>query len=236
MKKLFTGLVVLTMAIGLATGAEADLVQYDMTAAFYAVDINTGEVISKHNENLALTPASVQKLITTATVLEYLGPNFKFQTKVEYVGTIDPQTGILDGKIIIRGGGDPTLGSKYFPTTATHSFLSYWAKSIYDAGIKYINGEIIGDASLYGYEIVPSTWSWEDIGNYFGANAFASIMGFLFPFNTLFGSSTPWLAGLIYDHQGSYGWAFTGVSIMAFTGGILLLFAGPPKRQTYRTG
>jgi MFS family permease len=74
------------------------------------------------------------------------------------------------------------------------------------------------------------------IGNYFGANAFASIMGIIFPFNTFFGSSTPWLAGLIYDHYGSYGWAFAGVSGMAFVGGIFLFFANPPNLPNYRSG
>lgn len=139
---------------------------------FYVKDVNTGEVLSAYNQNLALTPASVQKLITTATAIEILGPNYKFKTKVEYVGSIDPQTGILTGKIIIKGGGDPTLGSKYFPSTSTHSFLSDWAKAIYDSGIKYVNGEIIGDSRIYGDEVISPTWTWEDIGNYFGAGVF----------------------------------------------------------------
>jgi len=136
---------------------------------FYAVDMNTGEVLAKHNEYLSLTPASVQKLITTATALEILGPEFRFKTTLQYTGKIDIQTGILDGNIIIKGGGDPTLGSKYFTATATHLFLDVWASKISESGIKYINGKIIGDASLYGSSIVPATWSWEDIGNYFGA-------------------------------------------------------------------
>ncbi len=136
---------------------------------FYAIDINTGEVLSSYNENLSLTPASVQKLITTATALEYLGPEFKFETKLEYTGYIDKQTQILYGNLIITGGGDPTLGSKYFTVTSTHLFLDVWAETISNLGIKYINGNIIGDARLYGYAIVPPTWSWEDIGNYFGA-------------------------------------------------------------------
>lgn len=136
---------------------------------FYVIDINTGEVLSSYNENLSLTPASVQKLITTATALEYLGSEFKFETDLEYTGYIDKQTQILNGNLIIKGGGDPTLGSKYFAVTSTHLFLDVWAESISKLGIKYINGSIIGDARLYGYGIVPPTWSWEDIGNYFGA-------------------------------------------------------------------
>ena len=136
---------------------------------FYVIDINNGEVLSRYNENLSLTPASVQKLITTATAIESLGPEFRFETKLEYTGNIDRQTHILNGNLIIKGDGDPTLGSKYFTETSSHLFLDQWVKSISKLGIKYINGSIIGDARLYGYAIVPPTWSWEDIGNYFGA-------------------------------------------------------------------
>ncbi|MCF6364951.1 MAG: D-alanyl-D-alanine carboxypeptidase/D-alanyl-D-alanine-endopeptidase [Bacteroidales bacterium] len=138
---------------------------------FIAIDINTGEILASHNSNLALTPASTQKLITTATALEIFGPGYRFETRVEYTGKIDLTTNILDGNIIIRGGGDPTLGSKYFVSTATHSFLDNWTKATLKKGIKYINGNIIADARIYGYDIVPPTWSWEDIGNYFGAGA-----------------------------------------------------------------
>jgi hypothetical protein len=69
------------------------------------------------------------------------------------------------------------------------------------------------------------------VGNYFGANAFASIMGFLLPLNTIFGSSTPFFAGLVYDQMGSYTWSFVGVSVLALLGGALLPFAHPPKLQ-----
>jgi D-alanyl-D-alanine carboxypeptidase/D-alanyl-D-alanine-endopeptidase (penicillin-binding protein 4) len=138
---------------------------------FYAVDVNTGEVISSYNCDLALTPASTQKLITTATALEVLGPNYKFSTKLEYVGKYDSTTNVLSGKLIIKGGGDPTLGSKYFNQTDNAAFSDAWIKAISDLGVKIIIGEVIGDERMYGYEIVPPTWSWEDMGNYFGAGA-----------------------------------------------------------------
>ncbi len=136
---------------------------------FYVVDINSGEVISELNPDLTVIPGSTQKLITTATALEILGSNYKFKTRLEYTGKIDKQTGILEGNLIIKGGGDPTLGSKYFSQTEINKLLAKWTKAISDAGIKYINGKIIADASLYGYQTVPPKWTWEDMGNYFGA-------------------------------------------------------------------
>lgn len=138
---------------------------------FIAIDVNSGEVLSELNPNLALTPASTQKLITTATSLEVLGANYRFETKIEYTGKIDTNTNVLDGNIIIKGGGDPTLGSKYFEETKNHIFIKNWVDAISSKGIKLIDGQVIADARLYGYDIVPSTWVWEDMGNYFGAGA-----------------------------------------------------------------
>ena len=138
---------------------------------FFAVDVKTGEVLAELNSNLALTPASTQKLITTATALEVLGANYRFETNIEYTGKIDKNTHVLEGNIVIKGGGDPTLGSKYFDETRTHLFLQKWADAISAKGIKHIDGEVIADARLYGYDIVPPTWAWEDMGNYFGAGA-----------------------------------------------------------------
>ncbi|NPA67951.1 MAG: D-alanyl-D-alanine carboxypeptidase/D-alanyl-D-alanine-endopeptidase [Chlorobi bacterium] len=137
--------------------------------SFFVQDVNSGEVISSLNPDLSLAPASTQKLLTTATALEILGSNYKFKTRLEYSGKIDKQTGILNGNIIIKGGGDPALGSKYFSQTENMKFLDNWARAIYKAGIKFIDGKIIGDASLYGCQTVPPKWTWEDMGNYFGA-------------------------------------------------------------------
>jgi len=139
--------------------------------AFYAVDLKTGETIAEHNSNLALAPASTQKLVSSATALETLGKYYRFETKLEYSGTIDTATNILHGNIIIRGGGDPTLGSRFFGSTKNHKFMKDWAKAIKEAGIDSITGSIVGDARIYTGDIVPATWSWEDMGNYFGAGA-----------------------------------------------------------------
>lgn len=140
--------------------------------AFYAVDLSSKEVLAKHNQNLALAPASTQKLITTATTLEVLGANYRFKTKIEYTGNIDTTKRVLHGNLIIRGGGDPTLGSKYFTSSINkYSFLDKWASSVKEAGIDSITGYVIGDARIYDYDMVPPTWSWEDMGNYFGAGA-----------------------------------------------------------------
>lgn len=138
---------------------------------FFAIDINTGEVIAELNSDLALKPASTMKIITTATALEIFGANYRFETQIYYDGKIDTINKVLNGNIHIVGGGDPTLGSKYFRETKSKQFLNDWTKAIKDLKINSINGAIIGDATIYSWDIVPPTWSWEDMANYFGAGA-----------------------------------------------------------------
>jgi D-alanyl-D-alanine carboxypeptidase/D-alanyl-D-alanine-endopeptidase (penicillin-binding protein 4) len=137
--------------------------------AFYAVDLENGEPIAEYHRDLGLKPASTLKLLTTATALELLGPNFQFETILKYTGRIDKKQHILYGNIYIKGGGDPSLGSKYFDSTKDKTFLRNWAHAITSLGIDSITGGIIADARIFSWDIVPQAWSWNNMGNYFGA-------------------------------------------------------------------
>jgi D-alanyl-D-alanine carboxypeptidase/D-alanyl-D-alanine-endopeptidase (penicillin-binding protein 4) len=138
---------------------------------FLAIDAKTGQIISENNPDMALKPASNQKLISTATVLELYGPDYRFDTKLNYTGYIDTINHILHGDIIIKGGGDPTLGSRYFDQTKDNQFLKQWITDIQNLHVDSIVGSVIADARIYSQDIVPVTWSWINMGNYFGAGA-----------------------------------------------------------------
>jgi len=138
---------------------------------FYAIDTKTGQVIALYHPDKALRPASNQKLISTATALELYGPEYKFETKLEYTGKIDTVTHILHGNIIIKGGGDPTLGSKYFDQTKDHQFLEQWLGAVKLLGIDSVTGAVVADAGIFSRDIVPVSWSWTNIGTYYGAGA-----------------------------------------------------------------
>ncbi len=138
---------------------------------FYAKSIQTGRVMAQYNAQKSLTPASALKVITTATALEVLGKDYTFQTTLEYDGQLDA-SGTLEGNVYIRGGGDPTLGSPRDGLGDTYSsILQQWANAIRKAGIKKINGYIVGDARFFEEETVSPLWLWEDLGNYYGAGA-----------------------------------------------------------------
>ena len=133
------------------------------------VDPASGEELLSHQPNQLLIPASTLKLITTATALRILGPDYRFITEIGYTGLLN-EKGILHGNIVVKGGADPALGSEYFQTHY-HEFLKKWAQALKSSGIKRVEGNLTLDGSVYDNEKVPATWIWEDIGNYYGAGA-----------------------------------------------------------------
>ena len=138
--------------------------------SFYAKDMNTGEVIADYNSKMSLPCASVMKLVTTATALQILGSGYRYKTKITYTGSIDSANCVLNGDLHIIGGGDPTLGSKFFNKKGRErDFLYEWADTIKAMGIEKINGRVVADGSIYRYYGAPSGWVWSDMGNYYGA-------------------------------------------------------------------
>jgi len=130
-------------------------------------DSKTGEILLNHDAGKSLVPASVQKLLIAGAALETFGPDHTFETSLAYDGNITAD-GTLNGDIIIIGNGDPALASHRFKNHYG-DVIQKFAKAISDAGIKKVNGKVIGDASWFGFTQIPDTWIWEDIGNYYGA-------------------------------------------------------------------
>ena len=137
------------------------------SVSFYAYDLDSNKIISGISSSRSLVPASTMKLVTTATALEMMGSGKRFTTTIKYSGEIDTNC-VLNGNIYIVGGGDPCLGS---PRYNRHygDFLNKWAVAIQKLGIDSINGRVIADASIFSEQMIPSTWIWGDIGNYYGA-------------------------------------------------------------------
>ncbi|MGN8058336.1 D-alanyl-D-alanine carboxypeptidase/D-alanyl-D-alanine endopeptidase [Pedobacter sp. 22163] len=136
-------------------------------ASLCVLDANTGKTLYAKNEQIGLATASTLKTITAATAFSILGKDFQFQTTLAYTGTITAD-GILKGNIIIIGSGDPTLGSWRYQNKE-NAVLTQWVAAIKSAGIKKIEGTIIGDDRIFGTQTTPEGWVWQDIGNYYGA-------------------------------------------------------------------
>lgn len=77
------------------------------TVAFVVADARTGEVLAAHEPEQPLPPASVTKAVTALYALERLGAGYRFATRVLASGPV--QGGVVQGDLILAGGGDPTL-------------------------------------------------------------------------------------------------------------------------------
>jgi D-alanyl-D-alanine carboxypeptidase/D-alanyl-D-alanine-endopeptidase (penicillin-binding protein 4) len=109
------------------------------SAGAYVVDLRTGQPIYARRENLALTPASNEKLFVTASALLRFGPEGTLETSARSIGQVDAE-GVLRGDLYLVGGGDPTLGD---------TGLELLAEQLAGAGIFRIGGAVIGDESLF---------------------------------------------------------------------------------------
>jgi len=173
-------------------------------------DLDSKTVVSEFNKDLTLPTASTAKMISTATAIDILGPNYRAETRLYFDGIITE--GVLNGNVWIRGGGDPTLGSKYYTKSGQErNFMKPWIDSLKALGITQINGAIIGDASEFGYDGAPDGWNWVDMGNYYGAGPsgltiFDNLVSYVFTSGSVAGalvqvkSIEPEVPGLVYHN------------------------------------
>ena len=130
----------------------------------HVVDLKSGETIVSHDSNKSLTPASITKIITTATALEMLGDNYRYETKVG----IDAEN---PNRILVLGAGDPTLGSSVLDINPNLFFINIAsaAKRTLSSDREY---EILVVDNLFGYEGISPEWTWIDMGNYYAAGSY----------------------------------------------------------------
>jgi serine-type D-Ala-D-Ala carboxypeptidase/endopeptidase (penicillin-binding protein 4) len=104
----------------------------------WAYDTETGRRLASWRAGARRTPASVEKLLTSATTLDQAGPDAQFHTTALADGTFTD--GVLDGDLYLRGHGDPTLD---------YSALTDLAAAVRKAGVEEITGRVYGDESYF---------------------------------------------------------------------------------------
>lgn len=138
--------------------------------SLYVTDTD-GNKIFALNEQYGLAPASTQKIFTSIAAFSLLGHDFTYKTEIGYNGTISNEE--LKGDLIIKGYGDPTLGSWRWTQTKPDSILMFFTSAIKNAGIKKIKGNIILDDGPFSYNALPGGYIWNDMGNYYGSGIWA---------------------------------------------------------------
>lgn len=129
----------------------------------------SGDTVVAWNPHTRMLPASNMKLITTGAAMHALGPDFKFTTRIGHTGEI--VDGVLKGDLYIIGGGDPTIASKDSIAIPRYFLFSKWKKMVDDAGIKKIEGRVIGDGRYFDGMLEKDSWAYHDIGCIDGAGS-----------------------------------------------------------------
>jgi serine-type D-Ala-D-Ala carboxypeptidase/endopeptidase (penicillin-binding protein 4) len=131
------------------------------------VSLDTGKTIFEHNPQKYFNPASNAKLYTAALALERLGAEHRIKTSVYSVSRPEA-SGTLKGDLIVYGRGDPTMaarlnGGDYFKG------LEPLVAQIVNAGVRRIEGDLIGDESYFAGPPFGAGWEWDDLQAYYGA-------------------------------------------------------------------
>ena len=126
----------------------------------------TGEYKIQYNAQKSVNSASILKLVSTATALSVLSSNYRYQTFIEYDGSIIDS--VLHGNLYIRGTGDPSFGSARIGMNF-QQITRFFVQKIKDFGIKKIDGHILGDGTIFPENTLADSWIWGDVGNYYGA-------------------------------------------------------------------
>ena len=125
-----------------------------------------------YNASTRMIPASNMKLVTTGAALMAFGPDYRFTTEIGYTGSID-KDGTLNGDVYIIGGGDPTIGAADTTAYKADALFWKWKTLLSGAGIRRINGNILGDGSAWEGGLEHPGWEYADTWTYYGTGSSA---------------------------------------------------------------
>jgi len=119
------------------------------------------------NSRRRFIPASNLKLLVTAVALVGLGVDFRYRTSVMAVGEISPGDSVLDGDLVLRGSGDPTISDRFYQSAEW--VWDELASQVHAAGIRRVTGSLVADNTLFSPPHRADGWSWEDLMWYYAA-------------------------------------------------------------------
>lgn len=131
------------------------------------ISLDTGKIVFEQDSEKYFMPASNMKVITVAAALEKLSPGFRFTTSV-FAPSMPDQNGTINGDLTIFGRGDISI-STAFNDGDYYKGLDELAEKIAQAGVKRIEGNLIGDESYFKGNPIPAGWEWDDLQWYYGA-------------------------------------------------------------------
>jgi D-alanyl-D-alanine carboxypeptidase/D-alanyl-D-alanine-endopeptidase (penicillin-binding protein 4) len=118
-----------------------------------AIDAESGKTIYAHGEKTTLNAASNVKIVTSASALALLGPEYRWRTTLSIVGPPGgpplPAGGEVAGDLFLKGSGDPTL---------TTEDLATMVGDLGALGLHKVRGALVIDESLFDGGTMPPAY------------------------------------------------------------------------------
>jgi D-alanyl-D-alanine carboxypeptidase/D-alanyl-D-alanine-endopeptidase (penicillin-binding protein 4) len=136
--------------------------------AIKVASLDSGAVLFEEDAGKLMMPASNMKLYTIAAALDRLGPDFHFVTSV-YADERPDAKGRIKGDLTVYGRGDPSFATRFAGNGDYFKGINELAARVAAAGVKRVDGNLVGDESYFTGPALGYGWEWDDLQWYYGA-------------------------------------------------------------------
>ncbi len=129
------------------------------------VDPERGDTLYSRNAGKLFMPASNMKILTSATALAQLGPDYKYRTVFAARGAIS--NGTLNGDLLVIGRGDPSVSDHMLHDAMIP--LRSIADSLAARGIHHVAGRVVAAGNAFPSEVFGFGWTYDDFEDSYSA-------------------------------------------------------------------
>lgn len=117
--------------------------------------------VASWKPDTSFAPASTMKIVTSASALLTVGPDFRFTTRIEAAPDSTDPAGTVSGPAYLIGAGDPMLATRAYSRASLDKLgtpLEELARNVREQGTTRITGGIVVDETLFDRERMGPLW------------------------------------------------------------------------------
>ncbi|SDX49366.1 D-alanyl-D-alanine carboxypeptidase, serine-type, PBP4 family [Marininema mesophilum] len=121
-----------------------------MSVAYNVSSLQNGTELASYHPKKTLVPGSVSQLWTASASLDKWPSTHRFSTELHARGKVEQ--GVLQGDVIIKGGGDPTLAL---------ADVDKLTRDLKKKGIRSVKGDVLVDDTRFDPKRLGTNWMWD---------------------------------------------------------------------------